>query len=95
MKKIKHYEDLGFAKVDHHRIRRKGFPEVVYGEGKTPQQTARIAKSIAQKGQNVLVTRADRKAYLAVKKVLKSAKYHETARIISAVKEPRRLAAGS
>jgi len=78
----KHYEDLGFAKVDHHRHHRKGFPEVIYCAGKTPPQIAKIAKSIADKGQNVLATRADKKAYLAVKKVLKKAKYYETARII-------------
>jgi NCAIR mutase (PurE)-related protein len=76
------YEDLGFAKVDHHRHRRKGFPEVIYCQGKTPQQVAKIAKSIADKGHDVLATRADRKAYLAVKKVLKKAEFHETARII-------------
>ena len=89
----KHYEDLGFAKVDHHRIKRKGFPEVIYGEGKTPEQVAKIAKSIANKGQNVLVTRTDKKAFQAVKKVLKKAKYYEEARIISYKRKPRRLPA--
>ncbi|MDD4178756.1 MAG: nickel pincer cofactor biosynthesis protein LarB [Candidatus Margulisbacteria bacterium] len=78
----KHYEDLGFAKVDHHRHHRKGFPEVIYCAGKTPQQIAKIAKSIADKGQDVLATKADKKAYLAVKKALKKAKYFETAGII-------------
>ena len=80
----KHYEDLGFAKVDHHRIKRKGFPEVIYCPGKTPQQIAKIAKSIYQKGHNVLATRADTKAYAAVKKAIKKAKYYKTARIIIA-----------
>lgn len=78
----KNYEDLGFAKVDHHRIKRKGFPEVIFGQGKTPSQIAAIAKSIADKGHNVLVTRTDKKAFLAVKKVLKEAEFYETARII-------------
>ena len=77
------YEDLGFAKVDHHRHLRKGFPEVIYCEGKTPQQIAKIAETIARKGHAVLATRADRKAYLAVKKVLKKAKFYQTAKIIS------------
>ncbi|NQT30122.1 MAG: nickel pincer cofactor biosynthesis protein LarB [Candidatus Saganbacteria bacterium] len=80
----KHYEDLGFAKVDHHRIKRKGFPEVIYCPGKTPAQIAKIAKSIYQKGHNVLATRADKKAYAAVKKVIKKAKYHKIAKIITA-----------
>jgi NCAIR mutase (PurE)-related protein len=75
------YEELGFAKVDHHRSLRKGFPEVIYCEGKTPHQIAQIAKKIAQNKHDVLATRADRKAYQAIKKVLKNAKYHETARI--------------
>src|SRR3989338_8328667 len=87
MGKNKSYEDLGFAKVDHHRHLRKGFPEVIYCEGKTPLQIAKIAKSIADKGQNVLATRADRKAYLAVNKVLKKAKYHEAARIVTVKKK--------
>jgi NCAIR mutase (PurE)-related protein len=79
----KHYEDLGFAKVDHHRIKRKGFPEVIYCQGKTPAQIAKIAKSIANIGHHVLATRADKKAYQAIKKVLKKAIYHETARIVT------------
>jgi hypothetical protein len=88
------YEDLGFAKIDHHRHLRKGFPEVIYCEGKTPEQIAEIASRIAHHGHDVLATRADRKAFLAVKKVLPKARYHETARIITVQKEPRRLAAG-
>ena len=83
----KHYEELGFAKVDHHRQRRKGFPEVIYCEGKTPAQVAKIAQAICAQGHNVLATRADRKAFLAVKRVLKKAQYHETARVITAVKD--------
>ena len=90
----KHYEELGFAKVDHHRTKRKGFPEVIYCERKTPQQVAKIAQSIWKKGHDVLATRADKKTYAAVKKVLKKAKYYETARIIIAKRKPRRLVAG-
>ena len=67
------YEDLGFAKIDHHRSLRKGFPEVIYCEGKTPEQIAKIALGISQNGPDVLATRADRKAYQAIKKVLKKA----------------------
>jgi NCAIR mutase (PurE)-related protein len=83
----KHYEDIGFAKVDHHRHKRKGFPEVIYCEGKKPAQVAKIARAIWAQGHNVLATRADRKVFLAVKKVLKKATYHETAQIITAVKD--------
>ncbi|MFA5839173.1 MAG: nickel pincer cofactor biosynthesis protein LarB [Candidatus Margulisiibacteriota bacterium] len=81
-KRLPLYEDLGFAKVDHHRHIRKGFPEVIYCAGKTPDQIAQIAKRIASKGHNVLATRADKKAYLAIKKILPKAKYYQTARIV-------------
>jgi len=77
------YEDIGFAKVDHHRVVRKGFPEVIYSEGKTPEQVAKIARKIFGHGHNVLATRADRKTFTAVKKAFKQAEYHEAARIIT------------
>ena len=75
------YEDIGFAKVDHHRIKRKGFPEVIYCQGKTPEQIAKIAQKIAEHGHDVLATRANRKGYNAIKKVLNKAKYYEAAKI--------------
>ncbi|MFH1362229.1 MAG: nickel pincer cofactor biosynthesis protein LarB [bacterium] len=66
-------------------------PEVVYCAGKTPAQVAKIAKSIAKAGQPVLATRADKKHFQAVKKVLKKAKYFKTAKIIVCEKKPRQL----
>ena len=57
------FEDLGFARVDHHRAIRQGFPEVVYGAGKTPAQVAAIAERIVAAGQPLLVTRTDEDAY--------------------------------
>ena len=89
------YEDLGFAKIDHHRSLRKGFPEMIYCQGKTPEQISEIALRISQNKHDVLATRADQKAYQAIKKVLKKAKYHETAKIVAVQKEPRRLLSGS
>ena len=53
------YEDLGFAKIDHHRALRRGFPETVFGEGKTPEQIVAIVERIAGRGQRALVTRTD------------------------------------
>jgi pyridinium-3,5-biscarboxylic acid mononucleotide synthase len=53
------YEDLGFAKVDHHRALRHGMPEVVFGKGKTPEQVSGIVKTLLASSQNVLVTRTD------------------------------------
>lgn len=91
----RHYEELGFAKVDHHRPQRKGFPEVIYGAGKTPEQVARIAKRIWAHGDDVLATRADRKAFLAVKKAIKTAQYHQAARIITAKKSTEQRTPGT
>ncbi|MBN2057832.1 MAG: nickel pincer cofactor biosynthesis protein LarB [Candidatus Saganbacteria bacterium] len=79
----KAYEDIGFAKIDHLRIKRKGFPEVIFCQGKTPAQIAQIAKRIAANKHDVLATRADRKDFQAIKKVIKKAKYHPEARIVT------------
>jgi pyridinium-3,5-biscarboxylic acid mononucleotide synthase len=76
------FEDLGFARVDHHRASRKGFPEVVFGQGKTPGQVAAIAERIAGHGQTLLVTRATAEAYEAVRAVVAGSVFHEQAGII-------------
>ena len=60
------FEDLGFAKVDHHRALRQGMPEVILAEGKTPRQTAEIFSRLAAHGGNVLATRATEEQYRAV-----------------------------
>ena len=77
------FEDLGFARVDHHREVRQGFPEVIFGLGKTPEQIAKIAKSIVAEGQSLLITRADEEAYIAVKHVVQNVCFHELARIVT------------
>ena len=77
------FEDLGFAKVDHHRSVRQGFPEVVLGLGKTPDQIAAIAKEILGRSHPLLVTRADRPAWEAVNALVPAAEYHEVARCIT------------
>jgi NCAIR mutase (PurE)-related protein len=77
------FEDLGFARVDHHRPLRQGFPEVVFGPGKTPNQVAAIAERIVRNGQSLLVTRTDRPAFDAVRERLAEAKFHELARTIT------------
>lgn len=77
------FADLGFAKVDHHRTIRQGFPEVVLGLGKTPAQVAAIAAQIVSRGSPLLVTRADEPAWHAVKAAIADAEYHELARCIT------------
>jgi len=75
-------EDLGFARVDHHRASRQGFPEVVFGQGKTPEQIARIARAIVDRGHSLLVTRTAPDAYDAVASEIPDARFHAAARII-------------
>src|SRR5437868_4567606 len=77
------YEDLGFARVDHHRSVRQGFPEVVLGLGKTPAQIAAIAAAIVSRGSTLLVTRATAAAYEAVRETVPDATYYADASIIT------------
>ena len=92
MERLKHlpFEDLGFAKVDHHRSLRQGFAEVVFGKGKTPQQVAKIVSAMLAKDgtrHNVLVTRADAKIFAAVKrtagKAARHVKFHPQSGVIT------------
>lgn len=76
------FEDLGFAKVDHHRVIRTGMPEVIFGEGKTPQHLAQIFGRLALHGGNVLATRATAEQFLAVKSAVPKAEHRELARAI-------------
>jgi pyridinium-3,5-biscarboxylic acid mononucleotide synthase len=77
------FEDLGFAKVDHHRRLRSGLPEVIFSRGKTPKQVADIFKKLAAHGGNVLATRAGREHFQAVKKSVRKAEYRESAHAIT------------
>ncbi len=79
------YEDLGFAKLDTHRALRKGFPEVIFCQGKKPEQVARLFERLAEKGP-VIATRGSEGVYERVKAVSPKACYYSQARIISNVK---------
>src|SRR5437868_4355281 len=92
IERLKHlpFEDLGFAKVDHHRALRQGFSEVVFAKGKTPQQVAEIVRAMLQKKDsrhNILVTRADAKVFATVKKAngktARAAKFHPLSGVIT------------
>jgi len=76
------FEDLGFAKLDHHRSLRVGMPEVIFGQGKTPSQTAQIFARLAHHGGNILATRASEQQFAAVRKKVRKAEYRELARAI-------------
>lgn len=77
------FEDLGFARVDHHRPLRQGFPEVIFGPGKTPSQIAEISERIVRTGHSLLVTRTTREAFDAVAERVPDAQFHDVPRIIS------------
>src|SRR5206468_8674192 len=77
------FEDLGFARIDHHRSIRQGFPEVILGLGKTPAQIAEIAAAIVHRGSTLLVTRATEAAYEAVRRNVPEATYYADAAIIA------------
>jgi NCAIR mutase (PurE)-related protein len=77
-------ENLGFAMVDHHRELRQGFPEVILCEGKTPGQSASIARRIVRQGGVLLATRAGREHFRAVKRGVRNARYNPVARTITA-----------
>jgi NCAIR mutase (PurE)-related protein len=77
------FEDLAFARLDRHRSLRQGFPEVIFGPGKTPQQIAGIAQRIVAAGESLLVTRTDRAAFDAVSAVIPDANFHDLARTIT------------
>lgn len=76
------FEDLGYAKVDHHRPLRTGFPEVIFCQGKQPWQVAEIAERLRRQVPVVLATRANEEAYTAVCECCPEATYDATARII-------------
>ncbi|WP_226670681.1 nickel pincer cofactor biosynthesis protein LarB [Metabacillus litoralis] len=80
--KLATYENLGFAKVDHHRKKRQGFPEVIYGEGKTKEQILSIIKAIRSKGNNVLVTRITEDKASHILKEYPEFTYNEIAQIL-------------
>ena len=89
------FEDLGFANVDHHRSIRQGFPEVIFGGGKTIDQVARIVESMYKHDHNILITRTTVAHFERVKQIAPEAEFHEGARAISIQKDLRVLGKGT
>ena len=81
------YQDLGFAKVDHHREIRKGFPEIVFGQGKTAAQIAKIAGEICKRGHSLLITRAGPEVFRHVRAKIPGCRYNPLAKTISLMKK--------
>jgi len=88
------FEDLGFAKVDHHRGLRDNMPEVILGEGKTPAQVASIARSVLDRADRLLITRASPEAAAAVLAEIPDARHHELARCLTVERVPAARLAG-
>lgn len=81
------FEDLGFAKIDHHRKIRNGYPEVIFSQGKNIEQITKIFLNLSIKGNNVMATRASKEVFLAIKEVCDNAVYYEMARIVALIQD--------
>ncbi len=82
------FEDIGFARIDHHRSLRSGMPEVVFAAGKTPQQTAEILLRLHASGVPALATRADAATFAATQELISDAQYHPIPRCITCIPAP-------
>jgi len=89
------FEDLGFAKLDHHRSLRAGMPEVIFGQGKTAAQMAQIFSRLARHGGNILATRASEEQFAAVKKKVRKAEYRDLARAIVLQRDRKKYGKGT
>ncbi|MEP6924591.1 MAG: nickel pincer cofactor biosynthesis protein LarB [Pyrinomonadaceae bacterium] len=88
------FENIGFARVDHGRAARQGFPEVIFGQGKTREQTAAIFEKLIARAPNVLVTRTDADTFGDLRNVCNEAEWHESARIIRVWRDKTELGVG-
>jgi NCAIR mutase (PurE)-related protein len=88
------YEDIGYARVDHARASRQGFPEVILGQGKSTKQIVGIFEKLAARSQNVLVTRTTADVYGEIRNVFTEAEWHEDARIIRLFRDRTELGSG-
>jgi len=82
------FEDLGYARIDHHRSLRKGFPEVIWGEGKTSGQILSIMKQLKKKGQNILITRLEGKKAKAIQKIFSKSRYYPQSKVLTYLTHP-------
>lgn len=85
------YDDIGFAKVDHARAHRQGFPEVIFGLGKTPAQIAGIFEKLVDRSPNVLVTRTTPEVYGVLRNICSDAEWHESAGVVRVFRERKDL----
>jgi hypothetical protein len=82
-----HFEDIGYARVDHSREARQGFPEVIFGAGKTREQIAGIFERLTSRSPNVLVTKTDADTYGLLRNIMTEAEWHESARLVRLLRD--------
>ena len=90
-----HFEDIGFARVDHSRATRQGFPEVVFGGGKTRAQVVGIVEKLVQRSPNIIVTRTDEGTFGEIRNVVSDAEWHESARLVRIRRDKTNQGVGS
>jgi NCAIR mutase (PurE)-related protein len=88
------YEDLGYARVDHGRAGRQGFPEVIFGQGKTSEQICGIFEKLIERSPNVLITRTNEDVYGDVRNIFTDAEWHESAHVIRVMRDRTDLGVG-
>ena len=88
------YEDIGFARVDHSRAERQGFPEVIFGQGKTKEQTLGIFEKLIARAPNVLITRTTAEVFGAIRNSYTDAEWHESASLIRVRRDKTKLGVG-
>ncbi len=96
VERVRHlpFEDLGFAKLDHHRALRNGMPEVIFGKGKTPEQVAAIFARLAKHGGNILATRVNQEQFQAARKLTPQCEYRDLARAIVLKRDRKKYGKG-
>ena len=88
------YEDIGYARVDHARAERQGFPEVIFGAGKTREQILGIFEKLLERSPNVLITRTDADVYGDIRNIFTDAEWHESAKLIRVWRDKTELGTG-
>lgn len=82
------FEDIGYARIDHHRNLRKGFPEVIWGEGKTSEEILSIMKQLRSRGENILITRLEERKAKAIQKTFSKSQYHSRSKVLTNLTHP-------
>ena len=88
------YEDIGYARIDHARAERQGFPEVIFGEGKTNDQIAGIFEKLLARSPNVLITRTNAEVYGQIRNIFSDAEWHESAKLIRVMRDESKRGVG-